>query len=123
MSLAACGELPYNNLDNQQLKSMLEQDVPIFDVRRSDEWLQTGIIEDSKLLTFVDARGKMNPDFLSRFTSTINKDDPVILICRTGNRTSQLARYLAEEMGYTNIYNVRNGITQWIRDNQPIKYL
>lgn len=121
--LQACTEVPYNNLDNSQLKTLLEQDVSIIDIRRPDEWLQTGIIEDSKLLTFVDANGKVNPEFLSRFTSTVAKDDPVILICRTGNRTSQLARHLVEEMGYTNVYNVRNGIMQWIGEKQPVKYL
>ena len=123
MTLSACSEPPYNNVDNQQLKTMLEQGTPIFDVRRPDEWRQTGIVNNSKLLTFVDANGRLNPEFLPRFTSTVGKDDPVILICRTGNRTSQLARYLAEEMGYTNIYNVRNGITKWIRENQPVQRL
>ena len=123
MMLQACTEVPYNNLDNTQLKTMLDQDVSIFDVRRPDEWRQTGVIENSKLLTFVDANGKINPEFLSRFTSTVAKDDPVILICRTGNRTSHLARHLVEEMGYTNVYNVRNGIMQWIGEKQPIKHL
>ena len=123
MTLPACGELPYNNLDNKQLKTLLEQGTPIFDVRRPDEWRQTGIIDNSKLLTFVSANGQLNPEFLPRFTSTVGKNDPVILICRTGNRTSQLARYLVEEMGYTNVYNVRNGITQWIRDKQPVTRL
>ncbi len=123
MVLTACGELPYNNLDNNQLKTMLEQNIPIYDVRRVDEWRQTGVINGSKLLTFVDASGRVNPEFLPRFTSTIGKDEPVILICRTGNRTSQLARYLVEEMGYTNVYNVRDGITHWIREQQPVKYL
>lgn len=121
--LQACTEVPYNNLDNNQLKAMLKQDVLIFDVRRPDEWRQTGIVEDSELLTFVNANGKVNPEFLSRFTTTVARDDPVILICRTGNRTSKLARYLVEEMGYTNVYNVRNGIMQWIREKQPVKYL
>lgn len=121
--LQACTEVPYNNLDNSQLKTLLEQDVEIIDIRRPDEWQQTGIIEDSKLLTFVDANGKVNPEFLSRFTSTVAKDEPVILICRTGNRTGQLARYLVEEMGYSNVYNVRNGIMQWIREKQPVTYL
>lgn len=123
MMLQACTEVPYNNLDNNQLKAMLKQDVLIFDVRRPDEWRQTGIVEDSELLTFVDANGRLNPDFISQFTSTVGKHDPVILICRTGNRTSKLARYLVEEMGYTNVYNVRNGIMQWIRDKQPVQYL
>jgi len=123
IALSACAELPYNNLDNKQLKTMLKQSVPIYDVRRPDEWRQTGVIEGSQLLTFVDAGGQVKPDFLVRFTSAIDKNDPVILICRTGNRTSKLARHLVEKMGFTQVYNVRNGITQWISEEQPIKHL
>ena len=99
---------------------MLKQNVPIYDIRRPEEWLQTGVIKDSKLLTFVDASGHVKTDFLPRFTSTAGKDDPVILICRTGNRTSALARYLVEQMGYTKVFNVRNGITQWIREKRSV---
>ena len=77
--LSACSELPYNNLDNKQLKTMLEQSVPIYDVRRPDEWRQTGIIKGSQLLTFVDAGGRVKADFLARFTAAVDKDDPVIL--------------------------------------------
>ncbi|MDH5368909.1 MAG: rhodanese-like domain-containing protein [Gammaproteobacteria bacterium] len=123
ITLTACNELPYNNLDNKQLKTLLDNGTPIFDVRRPDEWRQTGVINNSKLLTFVNGSGKLNPEFLPRFTSMVSKDDPVILVCRTGNRTSQLARYLVEELGYTNVHNVKNGITQWIRDKQPVKRL
>jgi len=118
-SLLACSQA-YTNLDNKELKTLLAEGVPIVDVRRPDEWRKTGVIEGSKLLTFVDGQGKVVPDFLNRFTQTIAKDQPVILICRTGNRTSQLSKYLAEKMGYTKIYNVKNGITRWIRDGQPV---
>lgn len=121
--LSACAEAPFSNLDNDQLKTMLEQDVSIYDVRRPEEWRQTGVIEGSQLLTFVDASGRVMPDFLPRFTSVVGKDDPVILICRTGSRTSTLARYLVEQMGYTNVFNVRNGITQWIRNDRPVTRL
>ena len=102
---------------------MLEKDVPIYDIRRPEEWRQIGVIEGSQRLTFVDASGRVLPDFLPRFTSTIGKDDPVILICRTGSRTSVLARLLVEKMGYTKVFNVRNGITHWIRDGRPITRL
>jgi len=123
ITLSACAEPPYSNLDNKQLKAMLEQNVPMFDVRRLDEWKQTGVVEGSQLLTFVDSSGRMNPDFINRFSASVNKDDPVILICRTGNRTSKLARLLVEQMGFTQVYNVRNGISQWIREKRPVKYL
>ncbi len=121
LNLLSCAEPPYNNLDNAQLETMLVQGVPIFDIRRKDEWRQTGVIKGSQLLTFVDSGGRVTPGFLERFTSTVGKDDPVILICRTGNRTSTLARYLVEQLGYTNVYNVRDGITRWIRDGLAVQ--
>lgn len=121
--VSACGELPYKNIDNAQLQTMLTQDIPLYDVRRPEEWRQTGIIEGSELLTFADHNGRVIPDFLSRFTAEVGPNDPVILICRTGSRTSTLARYLAEELGYTQVFNVRNGITHWISDKNPVKRL
>lgn len=118
--LSACTEPPYHNINNKQLEVLLAQGTPIYDIRRTEEWRQTGVVADSQLLTFVDGGGRMVPGFLHRFTDAVSKDDPVILICRTGNRTSTLARYLSEELGYTQVYNVRNGITHWIRDNRPV---
>lgn len=122
-ALSACAEPPYINLNNEQLKTMLQQGTPVYDIRRPEEWQQTGVVADSQLLTFVDGSGRMLPDFMHRFTSAVGKDDPVILICRTGSRTSTLARHLVEHMGYTQVYNVRDGITRWIRDGKPVTRL
>ena len=119
-TLSACIEPPYNNLDNAQLKSMIKQGVALYDIRRIDEWRQTGVIEGSQLLTFVDGNGRILPDFIPRFTAAVDKNEPVILICRTGNRSSTLARYLVEKMGYTQVYNVRYGISQWIKDGNAV---
>ena len=113
-------EVLYYNVDNKQLKTMLDQGVPIFDIRRPEEWKQTGVIDGSQKLTFVDKSGRLQPDFLPKFTAGIPKDQPVILISRTGNRTSSLARHLSKEMGYTNIYNVKNGITFWMREGGQV---
>ena len=123
LSVTACTEPPYTNLDNTQLKALVDQGTPVFDIRRSDEWRQTGVIKNSQLLTFVDNGGRLLPNFLPTFTQKIGKNDPVILICRTGNRSSALAKHLIENMGYTNIYNVRNGISSWISDKQPVSRL
>lgn len=121
LALAGCDEPPpYVNLDNDGLQALAAQGVPIYDVRRPEEWRETGVVEGSRLITFVDANGRLNPEFLPRFTSEVGKDDPVILICRTGNRTDVLGRYLVEKMGYTRVYNVRHGITRWIGDKLPV---
>lgn len=118
--LSACSEPPYTNIDNQQLKALQAQGIPVFDIRRTDEWKQTGVVEGSKRLTFVDDKGRVNPEFVERFTQAVGKNDPVILICRTGNRTDVLGRALVEQLGYTKVYNVKNGITRWISEGLPL---
>jgi rhodanese-related sulfurtransferase len=119
VGLGGCAEPPYTNVDNSALKALIAQGVPLYDVRRPDEWRQTKVVEGSKTLTYVDASGRLNPEFLPRFTATVGKHDPVVLICRTGNRTDRLARELMA-LGYTQVYNVRNGITRWIGEGNPV---
>jgi rhodanese-related sulfurtransferase len=119
LALSACSEPPYQNIDNAQLKSLLAQGTPLYDVRRPEEWRQTGVVEGSRTLTFVDAAGRLNPEFLPRFSAEVDKNAPVVVICRTGSRTSALARELAG-LGFTRIYNVRDGITRWIGDANPV---
>jgi len=119
LTLGACVETPYTNVDNAQLKILIAQGVPVYDVRRAEEWRSTGVVEGSHTLTYVDKSGRPNPEFLPRFTAAVDKTAPVVLICRTGSRTDALARELAE-MGYTQVYNVRHGITRWIGENNPV---
>ena len=120
VAVSGCAEPPYTNLGNDQLEQLLQQNVPLYDIRRPEEWRQTGVVEGSQLLTFVDASGRVRPGFLDRFAARVDKHDPVILICRTGNRTATLARYLVEQLGYTQVYNVRHGISRWIREKRPV---
>ncbi len=117
--LGGCGQPPYTNVDNAGLKSLLEQGVALYDVRRPEEWRQTGVVEGSRLLTYVDAAGRPNPQLPARLAEEVAKDAPIVLICRTGNRTDSLARELAAQ-GYTRIYNVRDGITSWIGERNPV---
>ena len=120
LALSGCAEPPYTNVDNSELKTLIAQGVPVYDVRRAEEWRATGVLEGSHKLTFVDAKGRPNPEFLPRFTAEVGKNDPVVLICRTGNRTDKLARELMEKHGYTRVYNVRDGITHWTREQNPV---
>jgi len=119
LGLAGCGEPPYTNVDNAQLKTLLAEGVPLYDVRRPEEWRQTGVVAGSRPLTYVDGGGRVNPELLPRIQAEVAKDAPIALICRTGNRTDALARELAAQ-GYTRIYNVRDGIVRWIAEHNPV---
>jgi len=120
LGFSACSKPPYENLDNAQLKTLIEQGVPLYDVRRPEEWKQTGVVEGSRLLTWVDGSGRVQPGFFENLAAESPKDKPVAIICRTGNRTSQLARELMEKHGYTTVYNVKDGITGWIAKGNPV---
>ena len=118
--LQGCAEPPYIDITNEQLQGMLDQGVPLYDIRRPVEWKMTGVIDGSRRLTFVDQSGRLMPDFLGRFTRAVSKDQPVMLICRVGNRSAALARYLMEEHGFTQVYNVEDGIRGWLGDRRPV---
>ncbi|MCR4377644.1 MAG: FKBP-type peptidyl-prolyl cis-trans isomerase [Rhodospirillales bacterium] len=110
----------FANIDNAQLKELLAKGVPIVDLRREEEWKQTGVVEGSKLITAINVKGEFLPPFIEGFKAVAGPNDEVILICRTGNRTGAVADYLVRAEGYKKIYNVRHGITQWIKDGGPV---
>ena len=108
-------------ISNAELKSLLEQEMPLIDIRRKDEWNSTGIIENSILMTFFDKNGKANTiEWLNKLNKILDKNDPVILICRTGRRTGIITKFLSEKVGYRIIYDVTDGISDWIKKGNPV---
>ncbi|PWB58554.1 MAG: hypothetical protein C3F18_02240 [Nitrosomonadales bacterium] len=41
LSLGACAGPPYTNVDSGKLKELLAQGMPLYDIRRAEEWRQT----------------------------------------------------------------------------------
>ncbi len=110
----------YSNIDNAKLKELIAQGVTLVDIRREEEWQQTGIVKGSKTITFFDNMGRINPNFVPEFTALVKPDQPVALICRTGNRTQVASQAIAQQLGYKNVLNVMHGITGWIAERRPI---
>ncbi len=108
-------------LDNAGLQSMVEEGATIIDIRRPEEWQQTGVIEGSYLVTAFDEQGRLTQDFGDLFRRLTDPAQRVVLICRTGNRTDVLARLLVEQAGYREVYNVTHGITAWIASGGEVK--
>ena len=108
-------------IGNIELKSLLQKRIPLIDIRRKDEWKSTGIVENSILMTFFDKNGKANTnEWLKELNKIANKNDPVILICRTGRRTGIISKFLSEKVGYRLIYDVTDGITDWIKKGNTV---
>jgi adenylyltransferase/sulfurtransferase len=48
-----------------------------------------------------------------------NKDEEIIVYCRTGSRSHNVMLYLTEEAGYTNVKNLLGGIYAWNEKIDP----
>ncbi len=120
ISLLKVTQPKFSSVNNAQLEELLKKGVQIFDIRRPEEWKQTGVIKGSRLMTFFDNRGRVNPNFKKKFDAQVKKSDKVILICRTGSRTGAISKFLSEREGFEGIINVTRGITSWIAAGKPV---
>ena len=102
-------------VEKNELQNLIDQRVPVIDIRRQEEWFSTGIIKDSILLTFFDKDGKYDVEnWLDELRGVIQIDKPFILICRTGRRTNIVANYLSTKRNYKYVYDAKGGITSWL---------
>ena len=109
------------NIDNARLESLLSSGIPLIDVRTVPEWEESGIVPGSHLLTFFDERGRADPDkWLKKVEAIAKPGDPVIVMCRSGNRTKAVSEFLSKQAGYAKVYNVKDGIRAWISEGRPV---
>lgn len=110
----------YSNIDNAKLQELIKEGVMLVDIRRLEEWQQTGVVKSSKTITFFDNMGRINPNFVPEFTALADPEKPVIFICRTGSRTQAASQAIAQQLGYKKVFNVTHGITGWIAEKRPV---
>ena len=109
------------DIDNAQLDKLRQSGVPVVDIRLQSEWEETGIVGGSKLLTFFDERGRADAaGWLEKVKPLAKPNKPVIVICRTGNRTKAVSQFLSQQAGYATVYNVKAGIKGWIGAGGPV---
>ncbi|MDH5352878.1 MAG: FKBP-type peptidyl-prolyl cis-trans isomerase [Gammaproteobacteria bacterium] len=110
---------PFTSIDNAQLVTKMEKGIKLIDIRRADEWQQTGIVKGSIKSTAFNGQGQFQQSFLDMLKKTVQPDEEFAIICRTGNRTSNLSNWLATKGGYKNVLNVRDGIVSWMEEGRP----
>ena len=102
------------NVNNEQILELSNTNIPIVDVRSISEWEQTGVIPDSILLTFFDKEGNYDLDeWYKQLLLEVEEGEPLILICRSGNRSRIIAEMMDTKFDNV-IYNSQRGITSWI---------
>ena len=110
-------------VNNQEIMSLMQSGVPIIDIRRAEEWNDTGVIKQSNLLTFFDKQGNHNIDkWLPELKNIAKESDPVIIICRSGKRSGIVSKFLDEQANFINVYNASGGMLSWVGSkNKTVK--
>ena len=111
----------FKDISIEEAKKMIEENnIFVLDVRTPAEF-NASHIGGAKLIPISNAFGsKMNSEMLleSRINE-IPKNKKILVYCRTGHR-SAIAGKLLINKGYSEVYNVKGGITAWINAGYPI---
>ena len=87
------------------------------DVRSEMEYMFVGHPRGSILIPWVDGPDwEINPSFVAQVRKAASVNRPVVLICRSGQRSTDAGKAL-EEAGLSNVYNVRYGFEGELDDS------
>ena len=101
----------------EDLLSSQANGVLVIDIRHEDEWRDTGIIEGAKTVTAFQKNGQIHPDFQQKlFSLALSKSTPILLYCRSGNRSNAIGNALITQLGFSQVSHLSTGITGWISE-------
>jgi rhodanese-related sulfurtransferase len=120
-SAAMAQTSPVNIAPDEAHRLAAEKKVLLIDIRRPDEWAETGVGEHAVKIDMED------PMFATKLNAAMGGDRtrPVALICRTANRTRVVQQALMQH-GYTRVINVEGGMVGnaadrgWIARGLPV---
>lgn len=127
LSLCAHAAEPGPNLSAPEAFALAESGrMTLIDIRRPEEWRQTGVAKDAKRINMEHPEGLIA--FLRQIAREVKGDGnaPIGLICRTGNRTTYIQEVM-REVGFTQVYNIKEGMVGsaagpgWIARGLPVE--
>ena len=103
-----------NQMNSDELIEFIElNDAVLVDVRTEDEY-NSGYIENSLNIDYFSNDFSLNTDKLDKST-------PIILYCRSGNRSSMSVNKISK-LGFKEIYNLEGGILEWIEEGNAVVF-
>ena len=91
-------------------QEFIQAGTPIIDIRTPKEWEETGIVPGSHLLTFFNEDGSHDKQgFTNRLQQIAGPDTPLAILCRSGNRSEKVSRFLSGQ-GFRSVIDIYEGI-------------
>ena len=101
----------YGDVTVQEARSLIEDkpDLVILDVSTTSEY-EDGHIEGAVNIPVQELSARLDE---------LSNEDELLVYCRTGNRSAQAVDIL-QDVGFTEIYHMNAGITEWIEAGYPV---
>ncbi len=98
-------------LPSEAVRLINKENAMVIDIREVNEIEQGSIIDSNHVALSV------LPEKLDSLSN--NKDQPILVFCKTGNRSAQACKLLLKN-NYTNVFGLKGGLTAWVNDQLPI---
>ena len=111
------------NLTADELLKAQEKGTVIIDIRTPEEWAEVGTVPNAHRIMFFDQKRRPKTNqFMAEFKKLItSKEQPFVLVCRTGSRTGRVTKFLDQKLGYKNGAHLEHGMKQWIKENRAVE--
>lgn len=110
---------------NEAFNLLSEKGVHLLDVRTPAEHADghPPVRDEPSLIPWMlDSEGGRvsNPSFVEDFVAAFpGKETPMLLLCRSGVRSTAAIKALQTQLGYTKLLNVDGGWLKWIEEGLP----
>lgn len=113
MQYKAEGDAEFKELTAKEAKKLIEKEKPlILDVRTPNEYHQ-GHIKNSLLIPLHQLENRLSE--IEKY-----KNKKILVYCRSGNRSTVASEILIQNR-FKKLYNLRHGITGWVREGFEIQ--
>jgi rhodanese-related sulfurtransferase len=111
-----------HGVNPDELQALQQQGALVVDIRTPEEWKATGIIAGSSTLMYFDKNGGYDREaWLGELKKLVSKpDQPIVLVCRSGNRSGTVGKELAGQAGVGTVYHLEKGLRQWVAESRTL---
>ena len=120
VELVAVQDPGYGFVKAEEIKVLQDDDYKFIDIRTKKDRDNTGIIPGSLEITAFDIYGNFVPEFMETFRELLSLEDNIVFISNDGEIASMLANGFVEQLNAKNIYALKGGIQQLIKENYKL---
>lgn len=108
----------------QAFEALQQGKIRVIDIRTPQEWRQTGVVPGAARVDFYQGPETLLKSILNLVGG--DRNAPIALVCRTGNRTTQAQKFL-QSQGFTRVYNISEGMAGsaagpgWLKRRLPVE--